>query len=104
MRKQRLEFYARNMPVYVWAPIALAVVAAAAWTWWLFRAKAQTDQTNAAKLERAAKAAEALRRAGPRANRDAFERGQRPRTRYAGPLAKNVALGDAADVAGDSSD
>jgi hypothetical protein len=97
-------FYAGDVPAYLWIAITIATSLAAAYVWWLRRSKHRASQPSQDKLQQAAKAAEVLRRRTPKARRDTFERGQRPRTRYPGPLMKNAALGDAADAASDSSE
>ncbi|GAA4580845.1 hypothetical protein GCM10023176_60940 [Micromonospora coerulea] len=88
----------------IWLPLVLTamVVAGAVFVVLRRRARRRRPPTREETLAAAAKAARQLRRAGPRAHRDTFERGGAPVDRYSAALLENSTYGDAAGHGGGS--
>lgn len=85
----------------MWVVPAVAGVGVAVIAGWRWRGRVRREPTRADRLAAARKAARELRRSGPRAHRDTFERGGAPVDRHSAAILENSVYGDAAGHGGD---
>ncbi|GHJ52861.1 hypothetical protein [Micromonospora chersina] len=84
------------MTVVMWVVPAVVGVGVAVVAGWRWRVRTRREPTRAEQLAAARKATRDLRRSGPRAHRDTFERGGDPVDRHSAAILENSVYGDAA--------